>query len=145
MIVVNQSFAILTCQFRGRPKSTMWALVIAVAGVACAQEPPNMHELECAIHTFAHAYGVSKVRTNCLLKLLLKPERQCCMIMHAKSTGQNLPSTCSTLKHSHMHREQVPSAGPALFDALNLGNCTGVSTDAAATVNSGACVNQKIK
>jgi hypothetical protein len=61
----------------------MWALVIAVAGVACAQEPPNMHELECAIHTFAHAYGVSKVRTNCLLKLLLKPERQCCMIIHA--------------------------------------------------------------
>ena len=44
-----------------------------------------------------------------------------------------------------MHREQVPSAGPALFDALNLGNCTGVSTDATATVNSGACVNQKIE
>ena len=50
-------------------------VVIAAAGVACAQEPPNMHELECAIHTFAHAYGVSKVRTKLFKNTMnLSPE-----------------------------------------------------------------------
>jgi hypothetical protein len=40
-------------------------------------EPPNVHELECAVHAFAHAFGVAK----------------------------------------------VPSAGPALADALHLDSC----------------------
>lgn len=30
-----------------------------------------MHELECAIHTFAHAYGVSKVRVGLLMRRVI--------------------------------------------------------------------------
>ena len=56
------------CTSGGRPlitMSPMWRVLVPLALCivprGLAQEPPNMHELECAIHTFAHAYGVSKV------------------------------------------------------------------------------------